>query len=80
MKKQEGKEATPTSAQSPSLFDAKPDPALERLLTPREQWTPAQKRAEKRAEVVRRQESLAQYGQVQAQLRAGHLPEALRMV
>lgn len=80
MKKQEGKEATPTSAKSPRLFDAKPDPAIERLMTPREQWTPAQKRAEKRAEVVRRQESLVQYGQVQVQLRAGNLPEALRMV
>lgn len=80
MKKQEGKKSTPKPAESLSLFGAKTDPATLRLLTPREQWTPAQKRAEKRAETMRRQESLVQYEQVQAQLHAGNLPEALRLV
>ncbi len=79
-KKQEGKKRTPTSAKSPSLFDAKPDPAIVRLLTPREQWTPAQKRADKRAEDAARAKGHGFYEQVQALLRAGDLAGAVEAI
>lgn len=79
-KKQKGKEGSPESVENPSLFDAKPDPAIVRLLTPYEQWTPAQKRADKRAEDAARAQGLVFYQQVQALLKAGDLAGAVRAI
>lgn len=67
-KKQEGKEVLPTPAESSILFDGKPDPELERMMTLREQWTPAQKIAGERAEETARAPGLLFYQQVQALL------------
>jgi len=77
-KEQVGKKATPKPAKSPSLFGAKTDPATVRLLTPREQWTPAQKRADQRAQDAAHARGAAWYEQVLALLRAGYLAEAVR--
>lgn len=79
-KKGKGKKGTPQSAKSPSMFDAKTDPATLRLLTPREQWTPAQKRADKRAEAAAYARGLVAYDQVLALLGAGDLAGAVRAV
>ncbi len=80
MKKQEGKKVIPKPAKSPSLFEAKTDPATVRLLTPREQWTPAQKRADKRAEAAAYARGLVAYDQVLALIGAGDLAGAVRAV
>ena len=79
-KKDKGKKGAPPSAKSPSMFDAKTDPATLRLLTPREQWTPAQKRADKRAEAAAYARGLVAYNQVLALLGAGDLAGAVRAV
>lgn len=80
MKKQEGKKATPKPAKSPSLFGAKMDPATRRLLTPREQWTPAQKRADKRDEDAARARGYRYFEQVQELIRTGDLAGAVRAI
>ena len=79
-KKGTGKKGAPKSAKSPSIFDAKPDPAFVRLMTPREQWPPAQKRADKRAEAAAYARGLAAYDQVLALLGAGDLAGAVRAI
>lgn len=62
------------------MFEAKTDPATVRLLTPREQWTPAQKRADKRAEAAAYERGLVAYDQVLALIGAGDLAGAVRAV
>lgn len=79
-KKAQGKKATPKSAKSSSLFEAKTDPATVRLLTPRAQWTPAQQRADKRSEDVIRVRGAVWYEQVLVLLRAGDLAGAVRAI
>lgn len=79
-KKQEGKKATPQPAKSPSLFDQKPDPAIVRMMTPREQWTPAQKRADKRDEDAARARGYRYFEQVQELLQTGDLAGAVRAI
>ena len=79
-KKAQGKKATPKSAKNSSLFEAKTDPATVRLLTPREQWTPAQKRADQRAEAAAYARGLVAYDQVLALIGAGNLAGAVRAV
>ena len=79
-KKQEGEKGAPQSAKSPSIFDAKPDPAIVRLLTPREQWTPAQKRADKRAEAAAYARGAIWYEQLLELLRAGDLAGAVQAI
>ena len=79
-KKGNGKKGAPQSAKSPSMFEAKTDPATLRLLTPREQWTPAQKRADKRAEAAAYARGLVAYDHVLALLGAGDLAGAVRAV
>jgi hypothetical protein len=79
-KKQEGKKVTPTSVKSPSLFGTKSDPAIVRLMTPREQWTPAQKRADKRAEAAAYAERNIWYEQLLELLRAGDLAGAVQAI
>ncbi len=79
-KKQAGKAPAPQSVEFPSLFDAKPDPAIVRLMTPREQWTPAQKRADKRDEDAARARGYRYFEQVQELLRTGDLAGAVRAI
>jgi hypothetical protein len=80
MKEQEGKKATPQPAKSSGLFGAKMDSATRRLLTPREQWTPAQKRADKRAEDAAHAQGSIWYEQMLALLRAGDLAGAVQAI
>ncbi len=79
-KKQKGEKAVPQSAKRPSFFDAKPDPATIRMITPREQWTPAQKRADKRDEDAARARGYSYYQQVQELIRTGDLAGAVRAI
>ena len=78
--KGKGKKGAAQSGESPGFFDAKPDPEIVRLMTPREQWTPAQKRADKRAEAAAYARGLAAYDRVLALLGAGDLAGAVRAI
>ena len=77
-KKGTGKKGTPQSAKSPSIFDAKRDPEIVRLMTPREQWTPAQKRADKRAEDAAYARGAIWYERLLELLRTGNLAGAVQ--
>jgi hypothetical protein len=79
-KKQEGKKGTPQSGESPNVFAADIDPAIRRLLTPREQWTPAQIQADKHDEDAARAQGLRYYEQVRALLGAGNLTGAMQAI
>ena len=79
-KKEPGKEAAPKPAKSPSLFDEKPNPAIVRMMAPREQWTPAQKRADKRDEDAARARGYRYLEQVQELIRTGDLVGAVRAI
>jgi len=77
-KKQKGKKAPSQSGENPAFFTAAPDPDIVRLLTPREQWTPAQKRVDKRAEEATRARGAIWYEQLLGLLRTGDLAGAER--
>ena len=62
------------------MFDAKPDPELVRLLTPRAQWTPTQLRADQRAEEATRAREFQFYEHVKALLAAGDLAGAVQAI
>lgn len=79
-KKQKGKKGTPQLGESPSFFTAKPDPEILRLITPREQWTPAQKRADKRAEAAAYARGTIWYEQLLELLRTGDLAGAVQAI
>ena len=79
-KKPKGKKATPPSGESLISFIGKPDPEIVRLLTPREQWTPAQKRADKRAEAAAHARGAIWYGRVLKLLQTGDLAGAVQAI
>ena len=79
-KKPKGKKSTPQSGENPNFLTAEPDPATLRLLTPREQWTPAQKRADKRAEDAARAQGAIWYEQLLELIRTGDLAGAVRAI
>ncbi len=79
-KKQKGKKGTPQSGENPGFITATPDSELLRLITPREQWTPAQKRAYKRGEGAASARGGIWYEQLLELLRTGDLTGAVQAI